>query len=61
MLQSVLLLCSDWQTTARSSFWQRNYRGEPVPTPFLSGFQRDLNSVRILSQGLNVRIRHEQS
>ena len=59
VLQSALFLSLDWQLEARTRFWQRNYRGEPVPTPFLTGFQRDLNSVRILSQGLNVRLRYK--
>jgi len=52
VLKNGLLLCCDWQLKARTLIWQNEMGGETVTSNFLSGCQRDLNSLRRVSDGM---------
>ena len=54
--QNGLLLCCDWQLKARTLIWQNEMGGQTVTSNFLSGCQRDLNSLRRVSDGMPVNI-----
>ena len=52
--QNVLLMCCDRQLRARTTLWQSSMNEQVVPSNFLTGCQRDLNSLRRVADGLNV-------
>jgi sterol regulatory element-binding transcription factor 1 len=55
ILKNCLLLACDWQLHARTTLWQSNMKGANVSSSFLEAFQRDLNSLRRVTESLKVR------
>lgn len=53
VLKNCLLLSCDWQLSARTTLWQREMGGDTVTSGYLAAFQRDLNSLRKVSEGLS--------
>jgi len=53
VMKNVLLLCCDRQLRARTVLWQNLMNEEIIPSSFLTGCQRDLNSLKRVSDGLN--------
>ena len=53
--QNCLMVACDWQLSARTTVWQRDLQGDVISSSALSAFQRDLNSLRRVSDGLSVR------
>jgi len=53
VFKNVLLMCCDRQLRARTTVWQNLMNEQIVPSSFLTGCQRDLNSLRRVADGLN--------
>jgi len=53
VFKNVLLMCCDRQLRARTTLWQNSMNEQVVPSNFLTGCQRDLNSLRRVADGLN--------
>ena len=54
--QNCLLLCCDWQLSARRAVWQREVAPQTVTHQFLSNYQKDLNSLRKVADGVQVSL-----
>ena len=49
-------MACDWQLNTRTTYWQSAMSGGQVSSKYLQSFEKDMNSLRRVSEGLLVSI-----